>query len=186
MKTKLALFDFDGTLIDNDSLWSFLFSSFPRQKVLSAIIKNGVGLISAKFIPSQRSLMKEKLLKSVFKGYSKNDIQSKGKSFGESIPLEHFTKIYPKFLDLKSSHEVVIVSASLDIWLSSFAIKEDVKLICTRWDYDEMSFGSKNCNYDEKKNRIEREINLELYEEILVFGDSAGDDAMYSLAKKKG
>ena len=62
-------------------------------------------------------------------------------------------------------------------------------LICTKAKYDEQGFftgkfASPNCNYQEKKNRIEKEIDLSLYDQIIAFGDTKGDEAMFSIATK--
>lgn len=184
MKNKLALFDFDGTLVQQDSLWDFLFTSFPKRKVLGAILKNGTKILEAKFDPKKRSLAKESLLKSVFENMASHEIQLKGKEYGLNIPESKFTDNYAEFLRLKDTHTIIVVSASLDIWLASFAKKEGVDLICTKWDYDNNRFASKNCNYEEKKNRILSEVDLSQYDEIIAFGDSKGDHAMYSLVKK--
>ena len=45
-------------------------------------------------------------------------------------------------------------------------------------------FATSNCNYQEKKKRIEEEIDLSFYDEVIAFGDTEGDKIMFSLATK--
>lgn len=123
------------------------------------------------------------MLKLVFKGLSTQKILEKGILYGTSRAPIILSELYEQFVRHKEDHDVYIVSASVDIWLLSFAKRECVKLICTQWDFSKSCFKTPNCNYAEKKNRIISEIDLDNYDSILVFGDSAGDKAMYSLQR---
>ena len=44
-------------------------------------------------------------------------------------------------------------------------------------------FSTPNCNYKEKVNRIKAKYDLQIYDDIYVFGDTEGDSEMMSLTK---
>ena len=88
------------------------------------------------------------------------------------------------------SAEICIVSASCDLWLQPFADANQLKLICTELQYDtegnyQGKFSTPNCNGAEKAIRLKREFNLGKYSEVIVYGNSSDDNAMFELGTTK-
>jgi len=89
---------------------------------------------------------------------------------------------------IKNGDRVVIVTASLDIWLKKWCENNNAELICTQAEAvgNIMTgrFATPNCYGPEKVRRIKELINLSDYNEIYAYGDSRGDREMLALADK--
>ena len=134
--------------------------------------------------------VKEKFISSFLKGKSYVEINQ--------LAQNYFTENYPSLIHIEADEYIksvsnyndkFIVSASLDFWLQPFADHYGMGLICTKAEFDDQGlftgkFASVNCNNQEKKNRIEKEIDLTLYDEVIAFGDTSGDKAMFEIATK--
>lgn len=189
MNRNLYLFDFDGTLTKKDSLFDFLKFSFPSEYQKNFI------LFIPFFIFSKLKIMepgkvKEKFISSFLKGKSYTEINQLANNYFQE---NHQSLIHPKadeyIKSVSNYNDKFIVSASLDFWLQPFADHYGMGLICTKAKFDDKGyftgkFASANCNKLEKKKRIEKEIDLTLYDEVIAFGDTSGDKAMFEIATK--
>lgn len=184
MKKRLVLFDFDDTLTKRDSLFDFIRLSFPFLKKLST------GLI---FIPTifmsllglnYKDKTKEELLSYLLQSLSEEEIKTLGINLIDN--LDYKISILNKLKShAKSGDEVVVVSASPDIWITPFSEKFNIKSISTKWDFKNNKFSGLNCNNEEKVNRIKMEYKIDEYDQIIVFGNSTGDKPMMNLADVK-
>lgn len=185
---QLFLFDFDGTLTHKDTLFDFL--RFTHPKVFWPITILFVPLfILSKLKIISAGWVKQNYISAFLKGKSKKEL--------EQLANAYFTQQKDQLLrknaldmirHLPKGTKKVIVSASLDIWTKPFAEFLDCDLICTQAKYKDDVFTGKfatpNCNNEQKKLRIEQKLSLNDFDEILVFGDSKGDNAMYSIGTK--
>lgn len=189
MNRNLYLFDFDGTLTNKDSLFDFLKFSFPLEYKKNFILFIPLFIISKLKIIDPGNV-KEKFISSFLKGKSYTEINQLANNYFQE---NHQSLIHPKadeyIKSVSNYNDKFIVSASLDFWLQPFADHYGMGLICTEGEFDEQGFytgrfASANCNNQEKKNRIEKEIDLTLYDEVIAFGDTSGDKAMFEIATK--
>ena len=78
------------------------------------------------------------------------------------------------------------MTASLDIWAKPFAEKWKMDLVATQAHFENDiftgKFSTKNCNGQEKVNRIKKLIEKETFDKIIAFGDTSGDREMLSWA----
>lgn len=84
--------------------------------------------------------------------------------------------------------EICIVSASLDTWLRPFADHFHVGLICTKGRFENGKFtgiDGLNCNYGYKAKMVKQRYNLYDYGKVVAYGDSAGDNALFSIADER-
>ncbi len=187
MKSKnLYLFDFDGTLTVKDSMFDFLKFIAPVLfyigfvLFLSLFVFLKLGLLDA-------SKVKEKFIAFFLKGKSKEELQHKAKQYFQKRHKYLLRENAVEYVQsISQEDEKYMVSASMDIWLEPFAEYLELNLICTRahWLNEKYSgkFLGKNCNGQEKAHRIQKEIALSKYDEIIAFGDTSGDKQMYNLA----
>ncbi|MGV0920284.1 MULTISPECIES: HAD-IB family hydrolase [Empedobacter] len=189
MNRNLYLFDFDGTLTCKDTLFDFLKFSFPKVYFINYLIFIPLFIVS-KLKIIDAGFVKEMFISKFLKGKSYVEINQLAQNYFEQ---NHQELIYSKadeyIKSLSNYNDKFIVSASVDFWIQPFADYYEMGLICTKAKYDEQGFftgkfASPNCNYQEKKNRIEKEIDLSLYDKIIAFGDTKGDEAMFSIATK--
>ena len=189
MNRNLNHFDFDGTLTCKDTLFDFLKFSFPKVYFFNYLIFIPLFIVS-KLKIIDAGFVKEMFNSKFLKGKSYVEINQLAQNYFEQ---NHQELIYSKadeyIKSLSNYNDKFIVSASIDFWIQPFADYYEMGLICTKAKYDEQGFftgkfASPNCNYQEKKNRIEKEIDLSLYDQIIAFGDTKGDEAMFSIATK--
>lgn len=191
----LHLCDFDGTLTWHDSLPRFLWFVVPTpQLVLGSIlfVFNNLWLFFT--FRWSKSTAKEALFACFFKGKTQADMQALGQAFC-SGPLPSLLR--RALLDnlrqhQRNGHTVAIVSASPDLWLRPFCVAEGFDLLCTELAYapDKKSgesrfsgrFATPNCTGEEKVERIRARYRLSDFTKISAYGNSKGDEAMYTLA----
>jgi len=188
MAKVLALFDFDGTITSKDSLLEFI--KFTSGKIGFLMV---MGLFSPVvfyyvFVKKNGEIAKMKVLSFLFKGKSQEKLTQLGQDFSEKV----IPKILlPKALDeiqtlKKKGDRIIIVSASLEIWLKPWTDKMGLELICTRMDFKDGNFTGRfvtpNCNGEEKVNRINAHVDLQAYNPIYAYGNSSGDKQMLALA----
>lgn len=188
MKKTLALFDFDGTITTRDTLWEII-----RYQKGSFHLYTGLALIYpilAAYVLglASNTRAKEAVLRHFFHQMPLEEFQSACDNFGANR-LPSF--IRPGALQAISHHlnqgaRVLVVSASAENWLEGWCSRTGVECIATRLEVRDGrltgNIQGKNCHGPEKLVRIRQKTDLDSYEEIYVYGDSAGDKPMLSVA----
>jgi HAD superfamily hydrolase (TIGR01490 family) len=188
---KLALFDFDGTIINRDSLLDFIrfavgdFKFFLGLFLMSPILV----LLKLKLMPNQK--VKEKFIFYFFKNFTESQFKQKA----EEYSLSKIEKITKKIaLDKlnwhkQEKHKIVIVSASVECWLKSWCEKNGFEVLSTKLKFEnqklQKNFLTPNCYGQEKVNRIKEKYNLADFEYIYAYGDSRGDYQMLNIADER-
>jgi HAD superfamily hydrolase (TIGR01490 family) len=186
MNDKLYLFDFDGTIINKDSLFDFLQTSFP-DKYKAAFIKFIPLFLMIKFKLLSAGKVKQKFISYFLKGKSVSEIEDLAQHYFEARKDTIFRmKALEYIKNLAYEPDKYMVTASLDLWVKPFAKYLGLRLISTEAELINDRFTGKfatpNCNYKEKVVRIVEEIQLAQFKEIYAFGDSKGDKHMLELA----
>lgn len=190
MAKGLALFDFDGTITSKDSLLEFI--KFASGKVGFLLI---MGLFSPVifyyvFVKKDGEIAKMKVLSYLFKGKSKDELSGKGNEFAEKIiPNILLPKALNEIETFKAKGDrIIVISASLEIWLKPWTDKMGLELLCTKMEFIDGKFTGKfstpNCNGQEKVNRIKSLLNIDEYKPVYAYGNSNGDKPMLGLADK--
>ncbi|WP_168384850.1 HAD family hydrolase [Acinetobacter indicus] len=184
---NLALFDFDGTLYPHDSFTGFIFYALRKRH----IVKRGLQILPwiqayyLNFYPAHR--MRPKLYASMFKDSDADEILKLAQDYAQQLML----KLNPKLLEQlrqhqELGHEVVLVSASLDLYLKPVCSYLNIDLICSEVEIKagKMTgfYQTSDCSNEQKKIRILEKYNLENYAEIYAYGNSEEDEEMLSLA----
>lgn len=188
MSKVLAVFDFDGTLTTKDTFLELIkfhkgeFSFWWGFMKMSPVI----ALHLLKIIPNWKA--KEYVLTHFFKGESRHDFQTKCDNFA----IDYIPRILRREALLKlemhenSGHDIVVISASAENWLSKWCTNRNIQIIATRLEVENGNLTGKligkNCYGPEKLVRLKEEINLDHYEEIHVYGDSSGDRDILGIA----
>lgn len=186
---KLYCFDFDGTLTYKDTMFLYL-KFYNSSKFRIQFVKHIPLFILLKLKLADTEKVKKSFIGSILKGQLQTKIENKSKLF--------FEEYYPKILrenalDFignidKENTDSLIVTASLDIWTKPFAEKLQMKLVATQAEFKNGiftgNFIGKNCNGEEKLERIKTEINGAKYDKIIAFGDTSGDKPMLQWANE--
>lgn len=185
---NLALFDFDGTLTSKDSLAEFLKFSVDKPtyyKNMFLFLPTFI-LYKLKIVPN--NIAKQKLFKQFFYGMKQDDFKQIAQEYSnnelQDIILDDRIKLLKEHQ--KNGDRIIIVSASMKCWLEPWCEAQKVELLSTRLEFIDGKFTGKfetaNCYGIEKENRVREHLELEEFDKIYAYGDSAGDDAMLALA----
>jgi len=184
----LALFDFDGTISNQDS-----FLLFVRKSVGSARFALGMaGLLPqlsrffCKCYPNQR--LKEDVLQTFFHNTRQEHLAREAERFcSQTIP----TILRSQALQRLHQHQdqgdrIIIVSATPEFILAPWCQTNKFELLATRLELLNERISGKiagqNCRGQEKVRRIEEHCELKEYQKIYAYGDTSGDHPMLALA----
>ncbi len=143
------------------------------------------------FIKKEGEIAKRKVLAFLFKGKSELELKQLGISFTEKIiPSILLPKALKEIrMHKKQGNKIIVISASLDIWLKPWADSMGIELICTQMEFDNQKFSGRfataNCVGIEKVNRINSYLKLNEFNSIYAYGNSSGDKQMLELADYK-
>lgn len=184
---NLALFDFDGTLCSKDSFTGFIFYALSKRH----IVKQGIKLIpwiQAYYLNIYPpNAMRSKLFKAMFADMTASEILDLALDYSYQLRKQLCPKLYQQLITHQNNNDdVVIVSASIDIYLSDIAQLLNVDLICTEAEIKNNKisgfFATPDCSSEQKKIRILEKYDLNQYDLIYAYGNSKEDLAMFSLA----
>lgn len=187
----LALFDFDGTISHADTFTPFLYFALPRWRiavasvVLSPLIAGyKLGLVST---PTLRAW----LVVAGFRGLRAADVQRLGEQYAnEVIPAVLRTEAVAKINWHKQRGDtVVVVSASLDVYLSAWCQALGLDLICSELaERDGVLTGRYrrgDCTGAAKARRVVERYDLSRYSVVHAYGDTSEDRALLELGHRK-
>ena len=205
---RVAAFDFDGTLVDGDSLIPFLawVSKLAAPTPLSAppslpkpiparlgqarlLVRTGSAMLSA-YRSGGRDAAKVAVLARTVKGLPVDQVASAGAAFGSHLA----TRVRPEMADKirwhrEQGHLTVLVSASLTAYLTTFASRVGIeKVVATELEVgaDQRLTGKilgANVRGEEKARRLTEVIDeAGGASELWAYGDSSGDDQMLAMA----
>lgn len=186
---KLYCFDFDGTLTYNDTMFLFL-KFYNPSKYYTQFLKHIPLFILLKCKLADAEKVKKSFIGSILKNQSKERIDKKSQLFFEA----NYPKIirenaldFIKNIDTHSTQSL-LVTASLDIWTKPFAEKFNMELVSTKAEFRDGvftgNFIGKNCNGEEKVERIKTAVEDKKFDKTIAFGDTSGDKEMLKWANE--
>ena len=183
----LALFDFDGTLCKRDSFTGFMFFAHSKMHV----IRRGVFVLPwiltyyLKRYPAH--LMRPKLYRALFKNCDAEQMHRIAQQYADQL-LHHFDlEVYKQLRQHQQRGDrVILVSASLDLYLAPLCQALNIELLCTQVEVQNQrlsgAYSSADCSNAEKVKRIHAYCDLAQYHTIYAYGNSPEDQAMLNLA----
>ncbi|MDQ9022242.1 HAD-IB family hydrolase [Acinetobacter sichuanensis] len=187
---NLALFDFDGTLCKKDSFTGFIFYALSKRH----IVKQGIKILPwiqayyLKVYPADA--MRPKLFKAMFKDADADEILELAEEYSTRLMAQLDPAIYQQLLiHQENGDDVVLVSASIDIYLEAICQILNIDLICTGTEIKNGlftgSYSTLDCSCDQKRLRVLEKYDLNQYNKIYAYGNSEEDLDMLSLADFK-
>jgi len=188
---NLALFDFDGTITRADTWTEFLrFSATPQRMLAASVILSPLmvgyklGFVSAR---TARPLV----AKVAFQGRKSVIVRRLGRKYAADVLPD---LLQPQALERIAWHQehgdtVVVVSGSLDVYLTHWCKSMKVDLICTQLEDANGTLTGKyvggDCSGGEKLRRIAERYDLARYPVIYAYGDTVEDREMLEIAHEK-
>ncbi|MFC6166807.1 HAD-IB family phosphatase [Acinetobacter terrestris] len=184
---NLALFDFDGTLCKKDSFTGFIFYALRKRH----IVKQGIKIlpwIQAYYLNAYPAhAMRSKLFRAMFSNVDALELQQIAQDYAASLMSQ---LNLPLLKQLKQHQilgdEVVLVSASVDVYLQHVCNLLNIELICTQTEQVNNiytgQYATPDCSSEQKKLRILEKYHLDNYVAVYAYGNSLEDEEMLELA----
>lgn len=184
---NLALFDFDGTLYNQDSFTGFIFYALQKQHIAKRGLKilPWINAYYLKLYPPDK--MRARLFYTMFKQQNFVHIQHLAQQYAETLVHQLNQKM---LLQLRHHQQqgdrVILVSASVDLYLKPLCEALNIELICTETEVKSLlltgRYTTYDCSSEQKRLRVLAYCQLNNYTSIYAYGNSHEDQALLSLA----
>ena len=188
---NLALFDFDGTVTSTDTWTPFMRFAVRPARLLAGqlllipvVVGYRLGMISA-------SRGRQMAARIGFQGEEATAVRQLGAHYAATaLPATLRQSALDRIEWHKSQgDDVVVVSASLNVYLGPWCDRQGVDYICTTLEERDGrltgSYFQGDCSGPEKVRRILQRYELARYAIVYAYGDSVEDREMLELAHKK-
>ena len=192
MSSRIAFFDFDGTVTTRDTLLEFIRFSKGSFGLYSGFLLNSPWLLAYRLKIISNQAAKQRILSWFFRNTPVTKFDAQCNRFSaEVLPgLIRPKAIREIELLREKGFSIVIVSASPENWLRQWTTSAKASLLATRLETKPGETTrltgrilGNNCHGREKVRRIREVYNLDDYTDIYAYGDSRGDKPMLDLAQ---
>lgn len=187
---NLALFDFDGTITHTDTFTAFIKLAIPKRRrwigrliLTPSILCYRLGLLSP-------SSVRQHIVRIGFTGIDHGHISTLGRQYADTtIP----SLLRPDAVERLRWHQaqgdrIIIVSASLDVYLKPWCETMGVELSCAQLDCHGATLTGRykagDCTGVLKAQRVRAMVDLAQYPVVYAYGDTAEDEELLALADK--
>ncbi len=190
MTDVIALFDFDGTLTFGDS-----FAPFLRLVAGPVRMLVGVALLSPLVVLYEFGLvggspLRKALAYVCFRGRSADVVRKLGGEYATTLDARMRAEALAALRSHQADgHAVVVVSASLGVYLEAYCRSLGVDVIATELEVRDGKLTGKyrggDCTGAEKARRVRERYDLRRYAVVYAYGDTAEDDELLALAQRR-
>ena len=187
----LALFDFDGTITTHDTWTPFMRFATPTARLVA-----GQLLLAPVFVGYRTGVMSASTGRQIaarvaFRGRQASILRQRGADYAATILPQ---AIRPKAIERiewhrSQGHDIVVVSASLDVYLGPWCESRGLEYICTTLEERDGRLTGMcvhgDCSGPRKVTRIRERYDLAGYAHVYAYGDTADDREMLALAHTK-
>lgn len=188
---NLALFDFDGTITDRDTFTDFIYHAADTGRIRLGKLMLAPVILAYKAGLLPASKAREKVAGFAFKGWTPADLREKGAAYAREILPGCLKRTAMERIrwHREQGDRIVLVSASLDVYLSFWCENHGMELICSKLAFRNGvatgRYNPRDCSGREKADRIRERYWLEDYPTIYAYGDTAEDREMLDLAHER-
>jgi HAD superfamily hydrolase (TIGR01490 family) len=186
MKKNIAFFDFDGTITHEDTFTPFIYQSLDAKAIRQGKLRLLPYILAWKMGWLSASAIRQKVFHYAFAGKSQPEILQRGNDHSQ-VFIPHTLR--ENAMQRIAWHQargdtVVVVSASLDVYLRPWCQQHNLELLCSEVEFQN---GAATGKYQGEtaaawQARILANYSLADYEEIFAYGDTPEDFAMLALA----
>jgi HAD superfamily hydrolase (TIGR01490 family) len=187
---NLALFDFDGTVTSSDTWTPFMRFAIRPSRMLAwaplspVVVGYRLGMVSA-------SRVRQMAARVGFQGEEAAAVRQLGAEYATTVLPRTLRRSALERIDWHKvqGDDVVVVSASLDVYLGPWCEGRGIDYICatleTRGDRLTGRYVHGDCVGAEKVRRILQRYQLTRYGLVYAYGDTVEDREMLELAHKR-
>ncbi|MBA5761142.1 HAD family hydrolase [Vibrio sp. 404] len=188
---NLALFDFDGTITNQDAYTEFLFFATPKPRlIIGGVIASPVILLY-KLGLLRASKTRPILSKIAFWQRSIHQVEVQAKRFvNDYLPQVMRANALAKIEWHKQrGDEIYVVSASLSPYLDIWCQQQGIKVVCSRLSQRNQRYTgyylNGDCSLDNKVRLLKEQLDIRQYSKIYAYGDTYEDLPMLDIADEK-
>jgi HAD superfamily hydrolase (TIGR01490 family) len=187
---SLALFDFDHTVTTSDSYSRFLRRVATPQQLARAKWTVGPWLAGYRLGLLSAQAIRARITRIVFAGRRADEMAAHAEAYAqEALP----DLLRPEMMQRIAWHQaqgdsVVLVSASLDLYLRPWCEQHGLALICNRLEAHDGRLSGRYADGDcgqHKARLIRARYDVASYPRVYAYGDSREDRPMLALAHER-
>jgi phosphatidylglycerophosphatase C len=188
---NLALFDFDDTITTSEVFRPFLWAAIRPHRIIAGkflllpiVIGHKSGILPGSFV-------RRSIIKLGFWGTPLKTLELIGEDFAKQFLPGVLRQQAMERINWHRAQgdKIVVVSGSLDVYLSHWCREQDIELICSSLEHRggvlTGRYSGAQCFGPEKARKIKEKYNLGSYPIIYAYGDSKDDVEMLGLAHRK-
>ncbi|PPU03959.1 HAD family hydrolase [Xanthomonas arboricola] len=186
----LALFDFDHTITTCDSYARFLRKVATPAQLATAKWQIGPWVLGYRLGMVAAAALRARVTRKVFSGRALQEMSAHGADYARSaLPGVLRTEMMRRIdWHQAQGHEVVLVSASLDLYLQPWCAQHGLSLICNKLEHHAGVLSGRYAGGDcgpHKAAQIRLRYDLSHYACVHAYGDSREDKPMLALAQRR-
>jgi HAD superfamily hydrolase (TIGR01490 family) len=187
----LALFDFDGTITDGDGFVPFIHRAASRPRVLAGTLWLSPLIAGYRAGWVSVSRLRQSIAWVALRGRLHAEIAAIGERYAQHA-LE--PRVRPEASERIAWHQargdrVVVVSASLDCYLTPWCRARGLELLCSELEVHAGvctgRYRGRDCSGPEKARRVLERCELGAYEQVFAYGDTPEDRELLALAQRR-
>ncbi|RYZ86098.1 MAG: HAD family hydrolase [Proteobacteria bacterium] len=185
---NLALFDFDGTITYEDSFSNFVKRSVPKSRLTRGYLFLAPWIAGYRMGFVSGTQVRKKIISIGFKGDALEHVQKLGEAYARDVipGLVREEALERIRWHKNQGDKIVVVSASLDLYLKPWCETYDLDLICSKLEVKEGRLTGKylggDCTAGEKRTRVEKAYDLKNYKKVYAYGDTNEDNELLAMA----
>jgi phosphatidylglycerophosphatase C len=186
----LALFDFDGTITTGDTFRPFVSLAGGRTRLALGTALLGPMIIGYELGWVRASRMRAAAAYFCFRGRREQEMRELGARYAKTLPQ----RFRPEALARIRWHEqrgdtIVVVSASLRLYLEPLCKELQLDLICTELEqHGDILTGryhGADCTGPEKARRVRAKFDFSRFATVYAYGDTLEDAELLDLATRR-
>lgn len=189
----IVIFDLDGTITRYDTYIRFLLFSIYQQPLKTLRLPGlSIDVLRHKLGNQSNTWLKRRFLSAILAGQKRSEIDARAKSYARYVAKSgvHSDALACIKQHQDLGHELILVSASLDIYVKPLGeLLGFENIICTRtnWVDDTLDHGlnGENCHGVGKIDRLRQHLEKRPVESIdVAYGDHQTDFPLLKLADR--
>jgi len=188
---NIAFFDFDGTITNEDAFTKFIFYATPKHRLIAGMVLLSPVILLHKLGLFPAAKIRPILAKFAFWNRSEKQVFDLAETFASEYLPSVTRENAMQRIDWHKAQgdKIVIVSASLNPYLSYWCKTHHLDLICSELESNNSvltgNYVSGDCGGDNKVTLINQRFDLSQYYSIFAYGDTEEDRPMLGLAQTK-
>lgn len=188
---NIALFDFDGTITNEDCFTKFIFYVTPKSRLVIGMVLLSPVILLHKLGLLPAAKIRPMLAKVAFWNRSEKQVFAVAEKFVDEYLPSVLRQNAMERIDWHKTlgDRIVVVSASLNPYLSFWCEKHNLELICSELESNNSvltgNYVYGDCGGENKVVLIKNNVDLYSFDTVFAYGDTEEDLPMLELAQTK-